>query len=253
MYTPNAYYPSTVDGNLYETYIQLANGQLAPICFLHVQDSLKLVYYTPGILGHPPVANDVQLIVNNCISNIVYYQPQGLGQTQLLYCVGRADQSITLVCNTAFQQFSPVNFIKSSSAPVLENDVNTLLCSSYIEQNPNRRPVQFGGDIPQEILRGLQAVQNGSLRNVMINSNQDGFRLTAEDLEGSRYILEKRKKNDIERTIETIIDPADSKEFRQKQVKQLRLEKKKTQTDIANYLGVSQKTISNDIKELGIK
>lgn len=252
MYTTNAYYPSPIDGNYYETYILLSNGQLAPVHFIHNQNVLNLVYFPSTAWGQPPIPATVNVMINNGVSNLVYYQPQNFGLSQLLYCTGNMPQNITLMFNPQFRQFHPVNICDSGLLNVIPNSNNTLPSVSFIEQNPNKVPVNINTNIPNEILQGLQAVQNGSLSNVTINSNQHGFNLTAEDQEGNRYLIEKYNVNGIKHTSQTIVDTSSVKQERQIQVKQLRLEKM-TQSQIANHLGVSQKTISNDLKELELK
>lgn len=252
MYTTNAYYPSPIDGNFYETYIFLNNGQLTPVHFFQQPNGLSLVYYPLTTWGQAPAPTQVLVSVNNGASNLVYYQPQRFGQTQLLYCTSHMPHHINLMFNPEFQNFIPVNVCDSGLSEVASNSSQTLPCASFIEQNPNRLPVHPNSNIPHEIIQGLQAVQNGQFSNISVNSNHHGFHLTAEDQYGNRIIIEKYNLNGIKHTSETVVETTDMKQARQAQVKQLRLAKM-TQSQIANHLGVSQKTISNDLRELGLK
>lgn len=245
MYTTPAYYPSPVDGNYYQTYVTLPNGQLTPVHFLKKPEGLHLVYYPPVSWGSPPNPIDVHISINNTISNIVYYQPQSFGQTQLLYCAGH------IMCNIEFQKFSPITIGDTGMLQQSNDSKSVLPTTPFMEQAPNTVPVPQSTNLPPEIFQGLQAVQDGRLSNVTVNSNQHGFKLTAEDLEGNRIIIEKHNVNGIKHSSETIVEISNIKFDRQTQVKQLRLQNM-TQSQIANHLGVSQKTISNDIKELGI-
>ncbi|WP_042150218.1 MULTISPECIES: transcriptional regulator [unclassified Pseudoalteromonas] len=248
MYTTLAYYASPIDGNYYPTYFALPNGQLTPVHFFLDQNGYNLVYFPPVMWGAPPNPTKVNIVINNGFSNIVYYQPQNFGQTQLLYCCGNTPNHITLMCNIEFQRFLPITI--GDTVRPQQNTAN-LPSTPFMEQNPNPVPVQQSSSIPSEITNALRAVQDGKLSNVSINQDQFGFKLTAEDFEGNRILFERHTKNGIKKTSQTIVDNNTNKLSRQQQVKQLRAEKK-TQIQIANHLGVSQKTISNDMKELGI-
>jgi HTH domain. len=250
MYTSNAYFPSPIDGNYYPTYIYLQSGQLSPVHFLKKSNGLELVYYPISTLGQVPAPVSAQVSIQNGFSNLVYFQPQQYGQVQQLYCTSVEPRRLTLIVNPEFQQFIPINVYDSK--PQYNESTEIIPHAAFMEQNPNRVPVNAGASLPPEITQGLQAVQNGSLTNVSVTSNQYGFQLTAEDHQGNRYILEKHSQNGINSTSETTIETSNDKLVRQQQVKQLR-ENKMTQSQIANHLGVSQKTISNDIKELGLR
>ncbi|EJV0371514.1 HTH domain-containing protein [Vibrio vulnificus] len=252
MFTSMAYFPSPIDGNYYPTYVQLADGQLAEVHFYNGVNGLELVYYPNAAWGQAPTPISVHVVIQNGNSNLAYYQPQQYGQAQLLYCTSRMHQHLTLMLNTEFQQFVPVNICDSDLLQLQKLPTDIIPHAAYMEQNPNRIPVNVGTNLPPEIIQGLQAVQNGALTNISITSNQQGFHLTAEDHEGNRYVLEKYTKNGISHISETTVDTSTVKMERQLQVKQLR-SNKMTQSQIANYLGVSQKTISNDLKELGLK
>lgn len=252
MYTTQAYYASPIDGNFYHTYIELSNGQLTPVHFLQHTDGLRLVYY-PTVVpwGAVPTPTEITVSINNNQSNVVYYQPQNFGQTQLLYCVSSVPGFITLMCNIEFQKFLPITIGDTGMLQQPNNNNSMLPTTPFIEQAPNTMPVPQHVNIPADIYQGLQAVQDGRLANVSVSSNQHGYQLTAEDLEGNRIIIEKHNANGITQSSEAVVETTNSKLKRQSQVKQLRLNNM-TQNQIANHLGVSQKTISNDIKELGI-
>jgi hypothetical protein len=249
MYTTNAYYPSPFDGNYYPAYIYLQDGQLTPIHFIHNQQDLKLVWFQPNAVGQAPIPRPVQVLINKGFSNLVYFQPQMYGNTQLLYCTSVSPQHLVLLMNTDFQQYAPVETFDSQIKYQPSHEV--IPHGSYMEQNPNRALVNEGGCLPPQIIQALQAVQSGTLPFVNVNCNQFGFNLTAEDHKGNRYLLEMYSQNGITHKKESTIDNLNDKDLRQKQVQQLKA-KKMTQIQIANHLGVSQKTISNDLKELGL-
>ncbi|MCG3811191.1 helix-turn-helix transcriptional regulator [Photobacterium damselae] len=254
MYTSNAYYPSPIDGNLYHIYVGLDNGMLAPVHFIRNGDSLVLTFQTQS--GYNPNYQPITVLVNGNVSNLMYYQPQGYGQNQLLYCTTNFNNSIELICNTDFQQYQSLNFISGSNQvllPIPSSHNNILPSSGYIETMPNCLPVNSNSNMPIEVLQGLQALQNGQLADININMNTNGFNLTAEDMNGDRYVIEKYNMNGIQHESRTRIDSRDTKESRLETVKQLRLVHNMTQNQIANYLGVSQKTVSNDLKDLNIK
>lgn len=252
MYTSNAYFPSPIDGNYYPTYIYLTDGRLAEVHFFNTANGLDLIYYPANDFAQAPNPSSVRVDVQNGNSNLVYFQPNQFGQSQLLYCTSNLHQHLTLMLNTHFQQFEPITVCDSGLLQMNQSSTEVIPHAAYMEPTPNRIPVNSGNNLPPEILQGLQAVQNGALTNISITSNQQGFSLTAEDLSGNRYVLEKYSNNGINHINSTTIETSNEKHHRQIQVKQLRLQKM-TQSQIANYLGVSQKTISNDLKELGLK
>lgn len=252
MYTSTAYFPSPVDGNYYPTYVYLDNGQLVEVHFFNSHNGLDLVYFPHTSWGQAPSPISVHLTIQNGNSNLVYFQPNQYGQSQLLYCTSGMHQHLTLMLNSEFQQFEPITVCDSRLLQIQQPSTEVIPYAAYMEPNPNRIPVNSGNSLPTEIIQGLQAVQNGSLTNVSISSNQQGFSLTAEDLEGNRYIIEKYTNNGISHVSQTSVETSNDKLERHVQVKQLRANKM-TQSQIANYLGVSQKTISNDLKELGLK
>jgi len=251
MYTTQAYYASPIDGNYYPAYITLSNNQLTPVHFLRDHEKWRLIYYPETIWGAPPNPTDIVVSINNRLANIVYYQPKDFGQTQLLYCSCSVPSYITLMCNIEFQKFLPITIGDTGMLQQLSENNSPLPTTPFIEKSPSTTPVPQSINIPAEIFQGLQALQDGRLANISVNSNQHGYQLTAEDLDGNRIIVEKHNVNGIKNTSETVIESTNSKLSRQTKVKQLRLENM-TQRQIANHLGVSQKTISNDIKEIGI-
>jgi len=250
MYTTNAYFPSPIDGNYYPTYIYLQNEQLSPVHFWQGSNGLELVYYPATTFGQVSVPLHAPISIQNGFSNLVYFQPQPYGQIQQLYCTSVGQQYLTLIFNPEFQKFIPVNVFDSNVQYSESTEMSPY--AAFMQHNPSRIPVNSEISLPPEIIQGVQAIQNGSLTNISVTSNQYGFQLTAEDKKGDRYILKKHSQNGITSKSETIVENSDNKLSRQQQVKQLRKEKM-TQNEIANYLGVSQKTISNDIKELGIQ
>ncbi|MBW3532983.1 hypothetical protein [Shewanella sp. NKUCC06_TVS] len=251
MYTSNAYYPSPIDGNIYPIYVFLANGQLAVVHFFQLPSGLNLVYYAQTNYGQPPVPTPVCVSVNQGVSNLVYFQPQPFGQNQLLYCTSHLDRQIDLMFNSAFQVFLPVSVYDRGELNMMPKANEQPANNYYIDQYPNRLPVNPNTDVPPEIIQGLLAVQNGQLASMDVNTNQYGFYLTAEDNDGNRFVFEKTNINGINTTNQTTVIIGDSKIERQSQVKVLR-SRGMTQIQIANHLGVSQKTISNDLKELGL-
>lgn len=251
MYTTHAYYASPVDGNYYPTYVFLEDGQLVQVHFLRDEESCRLVYYPPVPWGAAPNPIDVIVLIDNHISNIVYYQPQSYGTAQLLYCHSNGANFITLMCNIDFQKFLPTTIYSSKESYHFNENNSEILSSPFLEQSPNRFPVDNHSSIPIEIIKSLEAVQQGFLANTSINTNENGYKLTAEDLEGNRIVIEKYNLNGINYKSETIVDSPDLKAQRQQMVKDLR-RKGLSQKDIANHLGVSQKTISNDLRELGM-
>lgn len=249
MFTTDAYYPSPIDGNYYPTYIFMENGQLTSVHFFNGSNGLQLVYYPNTNWGQVRTPIPVYVLIQNHCSNLIYFQPQQYGQCQLLYCTSTMQQNLTLMLNAEFQNFVPINICDSELRQSNLEETTTIPYAAFMEQAPNRIPVKTGANLPPEIIQGLQAVQTGELTNITITSNQYGFNLTAEDRDGNRYVLEKHVKNGINHTSQTTIETSNEKIERQRQVKQLKANKM-TQNQIANYLGVSQKTISNDLKEL---
>lgn len=248
MYTSNAYFPSPIDGNYYPTYIQLSDGQLAPVHFLRTQEGeSNLVIFQPAPFGQAPQFQPVSVYISNGFSNLVYFQPQNFGFNQLLYCPSTSNQHLVLLMNTQLQQFLPVEVYDSIIR--LTESVGAISNSMFMKENPYKLPVIDSVALPDEIIRSLQALQIGMLRNVSINSNQFGFSLTAEDNNGDRVVFEKYSRNGITSSNVTRVTPFNEKEHRQEQVRQLRAQKM-TQAQIANHLGVSQKTVSNDLREL---
>ncbi|ENM3890110.1 hypothetical protein Q9F25_003314 [Vibrio cholerae] len=249
MYTTNAYFPSPFDGNYYITYVILQDGTLSPVHFLMTNHGLELVWYQQNIVGTPPTPIKVEVSINNGFSNLVYFQPQSYGTTQQLFCTAVSPQHMVILINSAFQKFEPVEVYDSTLTYQQSNEL--IPHAAFMQQNPNRMPVNEGTNLPPAIIQALQAVQNGTLPNVNISSNQFGFNLTAEDHQGNRYILEMHTKNGITQKSETTVTNLNDKALRQEQVRQLKAQSM-TQVQIANHLGVSQKTISNDLKEMGI-
>jgi hypothetical protein len=242
MYTTFAYYPSPIDGNLYPIYIFI-NDQLAPVHFIYINERLALAYYPNSGWSQSP-AILIQCATHNGYSNLVYYQPKPYGQMELLYCTTSMNGAMQLFINSQYQQFDGIT--------IMPNEIpatNNRHLPRYVEEQVVRMPVHTNPNIPDEIINALQAVQYGQLSNVSLNSNQHGFHLTAEDFTGNRIIIEKYESNGISRKSVTEIDTPNQKAERQTQVLQLRQEGR-TQAQIANHLGVSQKTISNDLKEL---
>jgi hypothetical protein len=251
MYTDIAYFASPIDGNFYPTYVTLPSGQITSVHFIQTPEGFRLVYYPATYWGGTPTPIDITISLKNRLSNVVYYQPQGFGQTQLLYCNCHEPNALTLMCNNEFQKFLPIRIGDTGMLQQLNHSNSALPSTPFIEQQPNTVPVPQNINIPSDIYQGLQAVQEGRLANVSVKSNQHGYKLTAEDFEGNRIIIEKHSQNGINQSSETVVETTNLKTQRQDQVKQLRLDNM-TQNEIANHLGVSQKTISNDIKELGI-
>lgn len=247
MFTTNAYFPSPYDGNYYLTYVILPDRRLEPVHFLNAAQGLELVWFQQHSVSSPPVSTQVHVSISNGFSNLVYFQPQNYGNAQLLYCTSVSPQHLVLLINTAFQNFEAVEVYDS----VLKYQQSQEIIShaAFMRQNPNRMPVNEGSNLPPAIIQALQAVQNGTLPSVNISSNQFGFSLTAEDHAGNRYILEMHTRNGITKKSETTVANCNDKVLRQEQVRLLKAQKM-TQVQIANHLGFSQKTISNDLKEL---
>lgn len=249
MYTSAAYFPSPFDGNYYPTYIHLDNGELTPVHFLNTQKGLQLVWYPRAAIGQLATPQLVQISLNYGQSNLVYFQPQAFGHTQQLYCASNSLRCLTLIMNTRFQEFVPIEVHPNTLESITPQEV--IPHAAFMEENPNRLPVNDNLGLPKEVLAALQAVQTGALANVTTNTNRHGFHLTAEDHDGNRYILEKYSQNGITQTNEVKVNTTGIREKRLEQVKQLKAQKL-SQTQIANHLGVSQKTVSNDLKELGL-
>lgn len=236
-----------MDGNFYPIYVYFANGNLAPVHFVPQGDGLSLVYYNNVGWGQPGSPVPVYYEIDpNGVSNLVYYQPKLYGQMELRYCTTLPDREMQLFSNPELNRFDGI-LIQRDGVPKIIND---QIRGQALKNNSSFGvPVHRSTNIPEEIMSGLQALQYGKLNGVDIKSNKHGFHLTAEDLDGNRIIIEKHENNGIHRKTVTSVRTEENKSERQVQVAQLRSEGM-SQAQIANHLGVSQKTISNDLREI---
>jgi len=105
--------------------------------------------------------------------------------------------------------------------------------------------------VPKDILDIIKAVESGFFKNMTVQWSDDNQKIifTADSTDGTSKIkIEREKSLEIEPNEEISIKPK-NKEDRLKIVSYL-YEQGKTQQYIANYVKTSQKTISNDIKEI---
>lgn len=243
------YYPSKSDGNLYPVYFIMPNGQLTLVQCYHMEPNRLYLGYpsSSNILGQPPAINPITLEINNGVSNLVYYQPLLFGQNQLQYCISDIFQNFVLMIKTDFQTYVPLTF--ENNAFVRNQTPST---NHYIDSQPNTLLVNPYINIPQEIAKSIAYLQTGQLDNMDIKMNHNGFQVSADNLtNGERFVFSKTNISGIKTTslIETVV--AETKYTRQMQVKNLRLTGM-TQSQIANHLGISQKTVSNDLRDLGM-
>lgn len=107
--------------------------------------------------------------------------------------------------------------------------------------------------LPPMLVQAMEAIQQGNLSNVNIEiSREPTLRttLTANSPDGeNRIILTTESYSGVSEVQQTQISKPANKEERLDRVEKLHKEGK-TQTEIAKYTMTSQKTVSNDIKEL---
>lgn len=248
MNTTLAYFRSPADGNLYPTYVYLQEGHVALVHFVRNGSELTMAYYpVSGLNSFPSAPVQIDYQVQNGLSNIVYYQPKLYGQSELLFCTTFDGFKTQLFCNPQAGLFELV--IISQGAPGLLPAGSSLKLEWLQEQYAPSLPVQKNPNIPEEILSALQALQYGQLSNVSSNVDKYRLHITAEDSSGDRFVVEKFSNNGITKKTVTEVKSFDNKQERLLKVVQLHNEGL-TQMQIANHLGVSQKTVSNDLKEL---
>lgn len=105
--------------------------------------------------------------------------------------------------------------------------------------------------IPVEIHEIAQAIAEGQVKNAKMEWSADG-RVTfcADSADGaSRFILEKQEIGGVTSELKINVPQPNDREERLRRVKVYR-EKGMTQSDISRFTMTSQKTVSNDIKEL---
>ncbi|MCX7066516.1 MAG: hypothetical protein NTW85_02290 [Methylococcales bacterium] len=105
--------------------------------------------------------------------------------------------------------------------------------------------------IPKEIKDIVESINNGDFKNAKMEWNDDGsVKFSADSSDGnSRIIMQKHEFSGISQQSKTDITKPLGKEDRLQRVELLH-EQGKTQTEISTYTMTSQKTVSNDIKEL---
>lgn len=250
LYTANLYYPSPVDGNIYLTYMHDDSGVLQPILIENSShDELIRPYYLKNSAPlQPPLKYQAEISVKNGISNLCYYQPRENGQTDLLYCTSSVS-NITLLLNSHLGQYLPVtlNSLDKNSCliqlpvPIIEN--------KFIQKNHHTIQAYITA-YPQEIDNIFSAITRGILKSSKIEYDEYGFNISASDFQGNSYFFEKKQSYD-NCQISSFTNYSNSKKDRLKRVKELRLQHR-TQQEISEILNVSQKTISNDLKELNM-
>ncbi len=248
LYTANLYYPSPVDGNIYSIYMHDDTGVLQPIFIeKNPYDELIHPYYLKNISPlQPPIKCQAEINIHNGIANLCYYQPLANGQVDLLYCTSPFSD-INLLINTHLGQYLSLTLNKVNNNLILLSD--QIVENKFIQKNHHPVPANIAA-YPQEIDDVFSAITRGTLKNSKIEYDEYGFTLSANDHQGNIYYFEKKQPYE-NCQISSLTNYSNSKKDRLKRVKALRLQHR-TQQEISEILNVSQKTISNDLKELNI-
>ena len=104
--------------------------------------------------------------------------------------------------------------------------------------------------VPAEIHDIAQAIADGRVKNAKMEWTNGSISFVADSADGTaRFVLEKQEFGGVVSEAKTNIPKPSDKEQRLQRVKVLK-EQGKTQVEIAKFTMTSQRTVSNDIKEL---
>lgn len=242
-----AYYQSPTDGNVYPAYTLNSFNMPTPLFFaMNSGHQLALYFNDNGTFGLN--INSILFSPNtlpNGFLNIGYFQPQMYGATSLLHCQQYPNEAVQLLFKDNNNLFTP--FQIRNTSPITASDPFELTISPSTPAPPP--PLKNHTELPNQVNQALSGFMSGSLSKVSIDLQDDRFSLNGYDSSGNSINITKTPNV----TQRTEVSGATSVSERRQIVKELRLEKNMSQTEIAKYLQVSQKTVSNDIAALGIK